>query len=181
MDTSKPIYYSLTHLNPESNANKRQHSVQLYDASTKRLVIGFEDINRQTGGSDEDFNDLIFFVTVSPVEAVGDLDNIPGMEGPDSDGDGIIDAEDDYPNDPDLAFNNYTYGPNGWGTLAFEDLWPNVGDYDFNDMIMDYNFNQITNAANKVKKVEMRFKLRAVGANVNNGFAIETPFASGDL
>lgn len=181
VDTSKPIYYSLNHLNPESQNAKKQHAVQLYDIPTQKFVIGFEDINRQTGNSDNDFNDLIFYVTVTPVTAVDDMENIPTIGIPDADGDGIADDEDDYPNDPDLAFNNYTYGPSGWGTLAFEDLWPVVGDYDFNDMIVDYNYNQITNADNKVKKVEMRFKLRAVGANFNNGFAVQTPFNSANI
>lgn len=181
VDTTKPIYYSLSHLNPESPASKKQHAVQLFDIPTEKFVIGFEDINRQTGSSDNDFNDLIFYVTVTPVSAVDDMEHIPTIGVLDTDGDGIPDEQDDYPNDPDLAFNNYTYGENGWGTLAFEDLWPNMGDYDFNDMIMDYNYNQITNAENKVKKVEMRFKLRAVGANYNNGFAVQTPFDSANL
>ena len=180
VSTNAPVYYSLPHLNPESNPAHKQHSVMVYDSEYERFMIGFEDLNRDSG-SDDDFNDLVFFLTVNPIEAV-DMTNVAAIAGsPDEDEDGIIDLYDDYPGDPDLAFNNYTYGPDSWGTLAFEDLWPDVGDYDFNDLVIDYNFNQITQAANRVKKVEMRFKVRAIGARKANGFVVELPFDSANM
>lgn len=180
VSTTNPVYYSNTQLNPEANSNIKQHSILVNDAITDRLLVGFEDLNRTTG-SDDDFNDLVFFITSNPVEAV-DLTGIPPMDIPDDeDGDGISDLFDDYPEDPDLAFNNYTFGENAWGTLSYEDLWPAVGDYDFNDMVIDYNYNQITKAGNLVKKVEMKFKLRAIGARKANGFAVELPFVSSNI
>jgi LruC domain-containing protein len=180
VSTTAPVYFSNTHLNPESDPTKKQHSILVFDEVYQRFVIGFEDLPRMNG-SDDDFNDLVIFVTVNPIEAV-DMDGIPPIDIPeDEDGDGISDLFDDYPTDPELAFNNYTFGANSWGSLAFEDLWPNVGDYDFNDMVVDYNYNQITQAANRVKKVEMRFKLRAIGARKANGFAIELPFDSANI
>ena len=178
--TNVPMYYSDVHLNPETAQNKKQHSVLVYDEASQRLVIGFEDLPRQNG-SDDDFNDLIFFVTINPITAV-DLENIPPIDIPgDRDRDGISDLFDEYPDDPELAFNNYTYGPDSWGTLAFEDLWPNVGDYDFNDIVVDYKYNQITQAGNLVKKVEMFYKFRATGARNANGFAVQLPFPSSNL
>ena len=57
--------------------------------------------------------------------------------------------------------------------MAFEDLWPYKGDYDFNDMVVDYNFNQVTNAQNKVVDIEANLTLRAVGAHYHNAFAIQ--------
>jgi len=180
VSTNKPVYYSTPHLNPESDPAKKQHSILVYDDVTDRLLIGFEDLPRMSG-SDDDFNDVVFYVTVNPIEAV-DLDDVPPMDIPtDRDGDGVSDLFDDYPDDPELAFNNYTFGPNAWGSLAFEDLWPHKGDYDFNDMVIDYNYNQITKAGNVVKKVEMNFKLRAIGARKNNGFAVQLPFDSPNI
>ncbi|MDZ4121440.1 MAG: LruC domain-containing protein [Candidatus Cloacimonadaceae bacterium] len=180
VSTTAPVYYSNIHLNPESDPNKKKHSILVYDDITERLLIGFEDLPRMSG-SDDDFNDVVFYVTVNPIEAV-DTDGIPPMDIPeDRDGDGISDLFDDYPDDPELAFNNYTFGPNSWGTLAFEDLWPNKGDYDFNDMVLDYNYNQITKAGNVVRKVEMSFVLRAIGARKSNGFAVQLPFASSNI
>ncbi len=95
--------------------------------------------------------------------------------GPDTDGDGVLDNQDDYPNDPERAFNNYFPGNGLWATLAFEDLWPSKGDYDFNDMVVGYNFNQVTNANNEVVDVKAKFNTRHNGAGLHNGFAFQIP------
>ncbi len=70
----------------------------------------------------------------------------------DVDGDGIPDDQDDYPNDPLRAFDNY-FPAAGFGSLAFEDLWPGKGDYDFNDVVVDYRFQTVTNALNQVVEI----------------------------
>jgi LruC domain-containing protein len=93
--------------------------------------------------------------------------------GTDTDGDGVPDNQDDYPNDPERAFNNYFPGEGTWATLAFEDLWPSKGDYDFNDLVIAYNINQITNADNKVVEIKSKWNPRHNGAGFNNGFAFE--------
>ena len=59
------------------------------------------------------------------------------IEEEDTDNDGIIDFYDEYPDDPDKAYDTYTPSIYGWGTYAFEDLWPNQGDYDFNDLVIN--------------------------------------------
>ena len=89
----------------------------------------------------------------------------------DTDGDGVIDSEDDFPNDPDRAFNSTT----SEGTLAFEDLWPNMGDFDFNDLVVDYQLNTVTNANNYVVDVNSVFTVRATGAGFHNGFGFQLP------
>ena len=43
---------------------------------------------------------------------------------PDTDGDGIKDRDDSYPLEADKAFETFTPSKYGWGTVAFEDLWP---------------------------------------------------------
>lgn len=91
----------------------------------------------------------------------------------DSDGDGVPDDQDDYPNDPDKAFNNFSPEEETWATLAFEDLWPGVGDYDFNDLVLFYNMNQITNAQNEVVQIICDFYVDHIGATLDNGFGIE--------
>jgi LruC domain-containing protein len=180
VSTNKPVYYSIPSLNPEVAANKKKHSILVYDSIEEKLLVGFEDLPRENG-SDEDFNDLIFYAKANPVEAI-DIIDVPPIDTPvDTDGDGVSDTFDDYPTDPELAYNNYTFTENGWGTLAFEDLWPNKGDYDFNDMVLSYNINQITNGQNKVKKIGMTYKLRAIGARYANGFAVELPFSAANI
>ncbi|MCF7912743.1 MAG: LruC domain-containing protein [Candidatus Cloacimonetes bacterium] len=98
--------------------------------------------------------------------------------GDDADGDGVDDATDEYPDDIERAYNNWYpgAGANDWGTLAYEDYWPLQGDYDFNDMIIDYRFNTVTNSSNLVVDVNGLFRLRAIGASYSNGFGIEFPF-----
>ncbi len=96
---------------------------------------------------------------------------------PDQDGDGVPDAEDSYPQDPARAFNNY-FPASGFGSLAFEDLWPGKGDYDFNDLVLDYRFTYITNASNKVTEIRGKFAIRAIGAGLSNGFGFQLPGTS---
>lgn len=103
-----------------------------------------------------------------------------GSSGADSDGDGIPDDFDDYPQDETRAFDNY-FPASGYGSLAFEDLWPGKGDYDFNDVVVDYRFQAVTNAANEVVKVFARFVLKASGASLRNGFGFNLPNASQNL
>lgn len=91
---------------------------------------------------------------------------------PDQDGDGIPDAEDAYPKDPARAFNNYSPAI-GFGSIAFEDLWPGTGDYDFNDLVLNYRFKTITNANNKVTEIAATFVIRAIGAGMQNGFGFQ--------
>jgi len=93
---------------------------------------------------------------------------------PDKDGDGVPDSDDAYPNDPARAFNNYS-PVTGFGSLAFEDLWPGTGDYDFNDLVLNYRFKTITNANNKVTEVVATFVIRAIGAGLQNGFGFQLP------
>lgn len=166
-------YYSDKRFNPESNVNNRKHNVLLKDNSRQLLLIGFEDLNRETGSSDEDFNDGVFYSTVTPYTAVKQDIYKPIDTPTDTDGDGVGDSRDEYPTDKDKAFNNYYPAKDQVGTLAFEDLWPNKGDYDFNDLVLDYNYNQISNADNKVVEVNAKLTVRAIGASIRNPFAIE--------
>ncbi len=94
---------------------------------------------------------------------------------PDSDGDGVTDSNDDYPYDPERAYNNYYPNPGTWGTHAFEDLWPMLGDYDFNDLVISYQYNAVTNADNHCVDVIGKYKIMATGASLDNGFGFVLP------
>lgn len=93
----------------------------------------------------------------------------------DADNDGVNDDEDDFPNDPDRAYNDYYPSEDEFSTLAFEDLWPATGDYDFNDLVLDYRFNQVRNAENKIIEILATIKLRAIGGSFHNGFGFQLP------
>lgn len=92
---------------------------------------------------------------------------------PDTDGDGITDSNDEYPDDADKAFEQFTPSKYGWGTLAFEDLWPFLGDYDFNDTAVNYRFVAVLNADNMAVQLDIHFEVTSDGAGLINAFGIE--------
>lgn len=61
------------------------------------------------------------------------------------------------------------------GTLAFEDLWPGKGDYDFNDLVIDYEFNISKDNQEFVQNIVATFVIKAYGATLHNGFAFTLP------
>ncbi len=68
--------YSEPDFNPETNPSLRQHNVMLRDPNRNLILMGFEDINREWGSCDNDFNDAIFYIKTDPVTALG-TDNYP--------------------------------------------------------------------------------------------------------
>lgn len=105
---------------------------------------------------------------------------VPYVNGFDSDGDGVDDKDDDYWDDALRAHDNY-YPAADTGTVAFEDLWPGTGDYDFNDLLIGYQFKTVTNAANQVTEIYSYFEVRAHGAQLDNGFGFQLPNADASI
>lgn len=58
-------------------------------------------------------------------------------------------------------------------TLAFEDLWPFTGDYDFNDLVVSYNIETLLNAQNMVTQLDFNYVVESIGGSYKNGFGIE--------
>lgn len=175
---SRFIFYGNKEFNPEISDQYRQHLVFVYEPSSQRFVLGFEDVNRNpTGTSDNDFEDVVYYATVNNISNISldKIANIPGTT--DSDNDGVDDVNDDYPTDPLKAFNNYFPSANKTATVAYEDLWYFRGDYDMNDVVMDMRTNAITNSSNKLVRFEAKYCLRASGGSLKTAFAIQYPIA----
>ena len=94
----------------------------------------------------------------------------------DTDGDGVIDDYDDFPNDPKRAYISWAPAKETYGTITYEDAWPNLGDYDMNDLVVDYNYQFVLNADNDVVEMYGEYVVRASGAANKNGFGVEFPF-----
>jgi LruC domain-containing protein len=107
-------------------------------------------------------NDLTTFRVYSQID-----ENI------DTDGDGILDRDDSYPEDSNKAFEMFTPSKYGWGTVAFEDLWPSNGDYDFNDLAVNYRIIAILNAQNLAVQLDFIISVKSNRAGFTNGFGIE--------
>lgn len=118
---------------------------------------------------------------------------------PDSDADGMPDAWDEYPDDPDAAYSyhfpamaasSYTNLRSGnlsaTGNLRaadgtgyyfqiFEDLWPEKGDYDLNDLIMMTRIRFTKNRQGYITSGSVRSRIWAIGASTSlpHGFGWE--------
>lgn len=101
--------------------------------------------------NDKDYNDILFMVESDP----------------------IIKPQDDVPPPPSEDPKGYGIS----GVLAFEDNWPDKGDYDFNDLVIDYTYTLIpeTERATDIRKIELAFTPKALGAAYSSGFGIQLP------
>ncbi|MDG1751748.1 MAG: LruC domain-containing protein, partial [Thalassotalea sp.] len=157
-----PYYYSLQNLNPESDPALRQHAVLLYDEEISEVIIGFEDLPRTWG--DNDFNDAVFSVKSTPENAINSVSLVSVPQVNDSDADGVIDENDEFPNDYNRAYSSYYPSGNDTVTLAFEDNWPNVGDYDLNDLVISEQLRVIFKANGEISAFTITGTIDARGA-----------------
>ncbi|WP_439130392.1 LruC domain-containing protein [Polaribacter sp.] len=91
----------------------------------------------------------------------------------DSDGDGILDQDDAYPDDAEIAFEFFTPSKYGKGTVSFEDLWPTTGDYDFNDAALTYQAIALLNSDNLAVQLDFTCNIKANGAGITNGIGFQ--------
>lgn len=169
------IFYTIKDLNNEvdsNNENLNAHTVMLYDDESGNVVLGLEDILRTNAGCDHDFNDLIIMVSATPGSAIDNTTITILPENQDTDGDGVLDSNDDYPNDSERAFDVFYPSEDGQGTLAYEDNWPIEGDYDLNDLVVKYRYKETRNSLGRIKSLNVIYTLTARGASRANGFAL---------
>jgi len=57
--------------------------------------------------------------------------------------------------------------------IAFEDRWPEKGDYDMNDVVIEQNSSILLTENFEVKQIEYSGELKALGAAYHSGFAIQ--------
>ena len=53
-------------LNPEVDPKLKKHAVLIDYVPENKIIVGFEDTNRTSSACDNDFNDVTFYVTVTP-------------------------------------------------------------------------------------------------------------------
>ncbi len=173
--STSAIFTTIKSLNPEkptaADPNLNAHSVLLTKHGTKLIVLGFED------GGDHDFNDVLIGILVKPYSAIDrtKVQSMVEVTMGDSDGDGIPDTLDAFPEDPDRAARRFYPSATGFGSLAFEDLWPKKGDFDMNDLVVAYRTVETLNARNEIVDLKLIYEIRARGAGADNGFAVHFP------
>jgi len=145
------------------------------ESATDNLIfwVGTQDDHFINGATLVGLNDVTNYIPVHEC-------NPEGVGSPittDSDLDGVADNQDDYPYDPERAYNNYYPAQGEVGSLAFEDYWPHKGDNDFNDLVLNYNSNHVTNANNDVVEIVAVITIKAIGAGYKNGFGFQLPIS----
>ena len=65
--------------------------------------------------------------------------------------------------------------PEVFGNIAFEDLWPSKGDYDLNDLVIEYDFAVTKDNNEYVQSIEATFLVRCFGAGLHNSFGFTFP------
>ena len=58
----------------------------------------------------------------------------------------------------------------GWVTLAYEDVYPNTGDSDYNDMVVRYHVAENYNAEQELETIRLQFEPTARGTDYNHSF-----------
>ena len=68
-DSARELY-SNPNYNPETDASLRLHNVLLEDTVNERILLGFEDVLRDDNSCDNDFNDVVFYITASAYQEI---------------------------------------------------------------------------------------------------------------
>ena len=124
--------------------------------SGEKVMFGFEDWN-----GDYDYNDVVFYVKADPIEAI--TPDIPDVKPTD-------------PDDSDIVAE-ITYR----GILTFEDLWPYRGDFDMNDVVVEYESTVGYNRANEVLRTIDNYTILWSGASYDNSFAYQLEALRGEV
>lgn len=176
-------YTSIPQINPEwaqgGGLDVAKHQAMVgfssfagFNNDERFVLIGFEDLNRLRW-SDDDFNDLSFVVHTTPETCLSITNLWPYSTG-DTDSDGVLDIDDAFPNDPQRSGVLRIPRLGEW-TLGFEDLYPLVGDADYNDVVIAYHYYYVTNASGLVVDVTGEYHLVGRGATLDHEFGIHIP------
>ncbi len=92
----------------------------------------------------------------------------------DTDGDGVDDESDYWPEDASKAYNSVYPSGNNYYFHLYEDLWPGLGDYDFNDVILRSKLHLYKNANNNLVGGRLISKVYWIGGGVPRGAGIES-------
>lgn len=137
---------------PKLNPSNKAMAVTIWSQQYGCYLMGLEN-----GGVDLDYNEMLLkVITSKPV-------SLTGTQTPPS---------------QTQTSKEFHYE----GTLAFEDLWPNKGDYDFNDFVTDYQYSFVKSGGNNnISEIKLTFRAKASGASNSNGFGIMLPVLKANI
>lgn len=117
--------------------------------------------------------------TTSQVSSIGNItipiSNTGGNQlASDRDGDGVDDNHDFYPDDPKKA-TKIRFPASSVNTIAFEDLYPNAGDADLNDYVVQFFTEEDLNSDGKITEIRGAFQHVARGAGYRHTLNLLLP------
>ncbi len=96
----------------------------------------------------------------------------------DADGDGVPNAADAMPCDPQVAAISYAPAEGSRAALLFEDQWPSSGDLDFNDLVLIYDAVLRHDGSGAASRLTVSLDVAAIGADFHNGLGLRLPIAA---
>ncbi len=94
----------------------------------------------------------------------------------DADGDGVPDAADAYPCDPNAVGTAFAPAQGEHGMLLFEDQWPeSESDLDFNDVALAYNYVYRLDPMGRVLSLRLTLNPLAVGGLYDHAIGLHLP------
>lgn len=124
--------YTTYYSNQEWNANQQSRYIAL-EANDGSIIYGLED---STG--DKSYDDILFNISASPNFAIKKDPELPKVD---------VDVT------PEEVFTTETTKH----TYLFEDIWPDGGDYDLNDVIVEHTSAVTFNRNNLITSIEDTF------------------------
>lgn len=122
----------------------------------EHFILSFEDLpynESPTSKYNGDFSDDVFVMVANPVTALPDVPSVDDNEVP-----------------------PYMVSVKNHGILAFEDNWPYKGDYDMNDVVMQYNTQLNMSFDMDYTSIEDSYMFLNSGGQYTNAFGIEYGF-----
>jgi LruC domain-containing protein len=91
----------------------------------------------------------------------------------DTDGDGVPDDEDYWPEDPTKAYLAIYPSGSNFYFHCYEDLWPALGDYDFNDVVLKTKLHTWKNGQNQLVGGRVKTSVYWIGGGIPRGAGVE--------
>lgn len=93
----------------------------------------------------------------------------------DADGDGVANSVDIFPCDATAAAESFAPAEGQSGMVMFEDKWPEGFDFDFNDVVVLYNYAYRQLADGRVTQLRLTYNIQAAGGYTDVGLSVGLP------
>ena len=142
LNENRSMYSSDPALNPENDMQLKNHAVNFQSSvESDKIIYGFEDLRRDQR-SDDDFNDMVYYIKPNPIEAI-ETYSINSLKAQ------VYD-----------------------GFILCEDIKQGKGDFDYNDLTMKYNVSENILDNGNIQSIRINLQALYRGASFNHNFGV---------